>query len=96
MFKIEKSSECMFKLIILIPTNKKRSPILFIKKAFVAAFPACIRVYQKLINKYELSPTPSHPKNKTNKLLAGTKTSIKNVNNERNDIKRVKKGSAYI
>jgi hypothetical protein len=54
-----------------------------ISKAFTPAFIADIRVYQKLINKNEQIPTPSHPKNKTHKLFADTKTNIKKVNNIR-------------
>lgn len=66
-----------------IPVKKNKSPILLIKKAFVAALPAWARVYQKPINKYEQRPTPYQPKNKTNKLLDDTKSSIKNVNNDK-------------
>lgn len=79
-----------------MPANKNKSPTLLIKKALVAALPACILVYQKLINKYELKPTPYQPKNKTTKFAEDTKINIKKVNNERYDIKRVKCGSLYM
>jgi len=45
-----------------IPKVKKTSAILLTTIAFNAAFVAFIRVYQKLINKYEHKPTPSQPK----------------------------------
>jgi hypothetical protein len=66
-----------------MPVNKNKSPTLFTKKAFVAALPACILVYQKPINKYEQRPTTYQPKNKTNKLEEETNNNIKKVNNER-------------
>jgi len=34
-----------------MPDKKNKSPTLLIKKALVAAFPACTRVYQNPINK---------------------------------------------
>lgn len=79
-----------------MPVNKNKSPILLMMNAFVAAFPACARVYQKPIKRYEQSPTPSQPKNKTNKLLEDTNKSIKNVNKDRYDMNRAKNGSVYI
>jgi tmRNA-binding protein len=66
-----------------MPDSKNKSPTLLIKNAFVAAFPACTLVYQNPINKYEHSPTPSHPRNRTRKLLDATSSNIKNVNKER-------------
>jgi hypothetical protein len=48
---------------IIIAIIKKTSAILFIIIAFNAALLANIRVYQKLINKYEHNPTPSQPIN---------------------------------
>jgi hypothetical protein len=42
-----------------MPISKPKSPTLLKIKAFNAALFACIRVYQKLINKYEHKPTPS-------------------------------------
>jgi len=88
--KDENSSVWNKTKVIEIPTKKNKSPTLLIKKAFVAAFPAWARVYQNPINKYEHNPTPSQPKNKTNKLLDETRTSIKNVNKDKYDIKRDK------
>jgi hypothetical protein len=46
-----------------MPIKKNISVILFITIAFKAALLAKILVYQKLINKYEHNPTPSHPIN---------------------------------
>jgi hypothetical protein len=51
--------------------------------AFKAALFACILVLQKLINKKEQSPTPSHPKNNTKKLEEHTSAIIKKVNNDK-------------
>src|SRR6185312_3027573 len=73
-----------------------KSPIRFIIIALIAALLAWIRVNQKLINKYEQSPTPSHPTNICNKLFAVTKINIKNVNNDKYDINRGKCGSCDI
>ena len=81
---------------IEIPVRRNKSPILLIKKALVAAFPACTRVYQKPINKYEHKPTPSQPRNSTNKFPDDTNKSIKNVNKDKYDIKRLKYGSVYM
>jgi len=66
-----------------MPVSRNRSPTLLIRKALVAALPACALVYQKPIKRYEHRPTPSHPKNKTKKLPDETNTSIKNVNKDR-------------
>ena len=60
---IEKSKVWNEKNIKAIPKDKPKSPILFTIIAFIAALFACIRVCQKLINKYDASPTPSQPKN---------------------------------
>jgi hypothetical protein len=49
----------------------------------MAALFACKRANQKLINKKEDKPIPSHPKNICNKLSALTKINIKKVNSER-------------
>jgi hypothetical protein len=62
---------------------KKKSPKRFIIKAFKAAFTACVRVVQKLINKNELKPIPSHPKKKITKLSEQTNTNIKNVKRDK-------------
>ena len=57
--------------------------ILFNTIAFIAAFPAEILVYQKLINKYEHKPTPSHPINSCKKLFEVININIKKVNNDK-------------
>jgi len=59
------------------------SPKRFISTAFIADLLACTRVNQKLINKYEHNPTPSQPTNKTNKLSAVTKSTIKKVKEDK-------------
>jgi hypothetical protein len=46
-----------------MPINNIKSPTLFTNIAFIAALFAKILKYQKLINKYEDNPTPSHPIN---------------------------------
>jgi|TARA_B100001250_G_scaffold413773_1_gene449029 hypothetical protein len=73
---------------VQIPSIKPRSPTRLTSIAFIADLLACIRVCQKLINKYEAKPIPSHPKNMTIKLSAATKNNINPVNNERYDINR--------
>lgn len=65
-----------------VPIKNPISPIRFINIALIAALFACIRVYQKLINKKEQIPTPSHPKNNCNKFPALTKINIKKVNSD--------------
>jgi hypothetical protein len=55
-----------------------------------------MRVYQKLINKYEQSPTPYQPKKSTSKFDEETSNNIKKVNRERKDIKRERKMSVYM
>jgi hypothetical protein len=67
--------------IIRIPNSKPQSPIRFTNKAFKAALLAAIRVYQKLTNKYEHNPTPSHPINNKSKSSADTKIIIERLNN---------------
>jgi hypothetical protein len=59
------------------------SPTLFTIIALIADLFACNLVYQKLINKYEHNPTPSHPINNCKMLSAVTKTNMKNVNNDK-------------
>lgn len=92
----ENSEEWHIINIYAIPVNKNKSPILLIMKAFVAALPAWALVYQNPIKRYEQRPTPSQPKNKISKLPDDTNKSIKNVNNDKYDIKRDKKGSVYM
>jgi len=72
----------------MIPNNKKKSPTLLQITALIADLLACILVNQKLINKYEQKPTPSHPTTITTKLLAVTKINIKKVNNDKYEKKR--------
>lgn len=59
---------------------KLQSPILFKINAFKADLFASLLVYQKLINKYEQIPTPSHPKNNCKKLEEKIKINIKKIN----------------
>jgi hypothetical protein len=47
----------------IIAKNNPKSPTLFTNMAFIADLLACIRKYQKLINKYDRNPTPSQAKN---------------------------------
>ena len=79
-----------------MPIVKAKSAILFTIKALIAALLAWIRVYQKLIKRYEQSPTPSQPRNKITKLSPVTNINIKKVNNDKYDIKRGKCGSCNI
>lgn len=51
--------------------------------AFIAALPAAILVYQKLINRYEHNPTPSQPINNCRKLLAVININMKKVNKDK-------------
>ena len=71
-----------------IDSARPISPTRFTSIAFIADLLAWIRVCQKLINKNEARPIPSHPKNITIKLSAETRKSIKPVNNDKYDIKR--------
>ena len=75
------------------PNVRAKSAIRLTIKALMAALLAWIRVYQKLIKRYEQSPTPSHPKNKITKLSPVTNINIKKVNKDKYDIKRGKWGS---
>lgn len=72
------------------------SPIRLTIIAFKAALFAWRRPYQKLTNKYEHNPTPSHPKKSWKKLSAVTNNNIKKVNNDKYDIKRWMCGSCDI
>jgi len=65
------------------PIRKPTSPTLLTIIALIAALLACILVYQKLINKYEVNPTPSQPINICTTLSAVTKTIIKKVNKDK-------------
>lgn len=58
---------------------KKKSPTLFRNIAFNADLLASGLTFQKLINRYELIPIPSHPRKNCNMLEAKTITTIKKV-----------------
>jgi hypothetical protein len=63
-----------------IPISKNESPTLLVKKADIELWFAAILVNQKLIRRYEQTPTPSHPTNINKKLLAVTSITIIKVN----------------
>jgi hypothetical protein len=63
-----------------IPIVRKQSPTLLVRKADIELWFAAILVNQKLTNKYEQIPTPSHPTNINRKLLAVTSIIIMKVN----------------
>ena len=67
----------------IIPINNPISPNLFIIIAFIADLLAWILVYQKLINKYEHNPTPSHPIKSWIKLELDINIIIKKVNRDK-------------
>jgi hypothetical protein len=90
---IWKSKDLNTKKIETIPIVKAKSATRFTTRALMAALFACKRVYQKLIKRYEQSPTPSQPRNKITKLSPVTNVNIKKVNNDKYDIKRGKWGS---
>lgn len=81
---------------VIIPKVNAISLIRFTIKALIAALFACIRVNQKLINKYEQIPTPSHPKNNWTRLSPVTRINMKNVNKDKYDMKRGICGSSAI
>jgi hypothetical protein len=56
---------------------------LFTKTASIADLDALKRKYQKLINKYEQIPTPSHAKKNCKKYIENIKNIIKKVNKPR-------------
>jgi hypothetical protein len=72
------------------------SPTLFTTIANIADLFACNLVNQKLINKYEHNPTPSHPINNCNILSDVTNINIKNVNNDKYDINLGTCGSPFM
>ena len=84
--KMKKSTDLHKLKIKTIAAKIKKSPTLLMSIALIAALVACILDFQKLINKKEHKPTPSHPKNSITKLDDNTKTIIKKVNNEIKDI----------
>ena len=65
--------------IIINPIRKPKSPTLFKINALFPAFAAAGFFDQNDINKYELSPTSSHPKNITKKFEDITNKSIENT-----------------
>jgi hypothetical protein len=79
-----------------IPISKPKSPIRLRIKAFKPALFAWTLVNQKLINKNEQTPTPSHPKNIWIRLSAVTNINIKKVNKDKYETKRDKCGSSLI
>ena len=58
------------------PTKKPKSPILFNINALFPALAADVLLDQNEINKYELSPTSSQPKNIIKKFDDITRTNI--------------------
>jgi len=59
---------------------KKQSPTLLVKKADIELWFAAILVNQKHTRRYEHIPTPSHPTNISNRLLAVIRITIMKVN----------------
>ncbi len=55
---------------------KPKSPTLLVTNAFLPATAAEGRSNQNEMSRYEQSPTPSHPRNVTRKLLPSTSISI--------------------
>jgi hypothetical protein len=68
---------------INIPIARAASPTLFTIIALIADLLACNLVYQKLIKRYEHSPTPSQPINNCKILSAVTNISMKKVNSDK-------------
>src|ERR1051325_8107438 len=73
-----------------IPMKNPRSPSLVVTNAFFAASAADGLKYQKPMRRYEARPTNSQQTNNSKRLLAMTKPSMAEANNERNVKKRVK------
>jgi len=80
---VEKSVVLKIKYINNTAIINVQSLTLLTISALIADLFACIRVYQKLINKYEQSPTPSQPKKITPKLSDKIRINIKNVKSDR-------------
>ena len=80
---VTKSNDLNVLKITNIPNDKPTSPIRLIIIAFIADLLASNRVYQKLINKYEHNPTPSHPINNCNRLSLVTNTNIKKLKRDK-------------
>ena len=71
-----KSTPCTWLYVNINANKNPRSPTLLKNTAFRADLFASKRVYQKPINKYEIKPTSSQPKNNCTKLFDVTKISI--------------------
>ena len=63
-----------------IATIIPQSPTRLVTNAFLPAVAAESRVCQKEIRKYEHAPTPSHPRNVTNKFSPSTSINIEKTN----------------
>jgi hypothetical protein len=79
--------------IIIIKNNKKTSLILLNVNAFIADFNVFRRNVQKLINKKDVKPISSQPKNITIELSAITSKDILKINQFINNINRSVCGS---
>src|SRR5207247_9508093 len=62
------------------PSRNPKSPMRLTMNAFFPASDADCFTYQKPISRYEHSPTPSHPMNRTRKLEPRTSTSMNAAN----------------
>ena len=71
-----------------IPSENPKSPIRLTINALIAAALAEGRSYQKPISRYDISPTPSQPKNSCRKSFDVIRASIKKVNRLKYAIKR--------
>jgi hypothetical protein len=80
---VENSTECTRETISATPAIKKQSPILLTATALSAADLASARTSQNPIRRYEQSPTPSQPRNRSIRLSAVIRISIKKVKSER-------------
>jgi hypothetical protein len=91
---VKKSTVPKNKKIKNIPKAKPQSPTRLTTIALRADLFAWIRVYQKLISKYDESPTPSQPRNIWIKFPAVNSIAIKNVKNDKYDMNRIRCGSS--
>jgi len=78
---------------IIIPISKKKSLILLKENALKAAFSVPTLATQKLINKKDVRPISSHPKNNIIKLPEETKISILITKDAKKRRNRSTKGS---
>ena len=74
-----RQSPCMPQKSRRTPRTKPKSPMRFTTKAFIPAVAFLCSLYQKLISRYEQSPTPSQPTNISMKLSPRTSTSMANM-----------------